>query len=318
MPVGGLLRSAFIKLSTNGAVRAVATKFPPSVRASRRFIAGETLPEALAAVKTLNAEGKKATLDYLGENVSTPAEAEHYTRLSEEILESIARERLDCNLSIKLTGMGLDLGEEVAYGNLSRLLATAKRHGNFIRIDMEGSPYTQRTIDLFERARQGFDNVGIVIQAYLRRSQGDIERLAVSGAAVRLCKGAYKEPPEIAFPEKRDVDGSYKELLGRLLEPASIARGTRPAVATHDPAMIAHAKALIERHKTPNDRFEFQMLYGIRRDLQRQLVAEGFTLRVYVPFGEAWYPYFMRRLAERPANVGFVLKNLWRDPGNGA
>lgn len=318
MPAGGLLRNAFIKLSTNGAVSAFATKFGPSVRASRRFIAGETLAEALAAVKTLNAEGKKATLDYLGENVATTAEADRYTALSEEILEAIWRERLDCNLSIKLTGMGLDLGGEVAHKNLSRLLAAAKRHGNFIRIDMEGSPYTQRTLDLFERVRKEFQNVGIVIQAYLRRSRGDIERLAASGAAVRLCKGAYKEPPEIAFPEKRDVDGSYKELLGILFDPASIARGTRPAVATHDPAMIAHAKALVGRHEIPNGRFEFQMLYGIRRDLQRQLVSEGFTLRVYVPFGEAWYPYFMRRLAERPANVGFVLKNLWRDPKNGA
>ncbi len=312
------MRSAFIKLSTNNAVRAVATKFGPSVRASRRFIAGESLAEALAAVRVLNQEGKKATLDYLGENVSSRAEADHYTRLSEEILESIAREGLDCNLSIKLTAMGLDLGEPVALENLKRLLATARRLKNFIRIDMEGSPYTQRTIDLFDAARATSPDVGIVIQAYLRRSAGDIARLAASGAAVRLCKGAYKEPPDLAFPEKRDVDASYKALLERLLDPAAISRGTRPAIATHDPAMIAHAKEIIRRNGTARERFEFQMLYGIRRDLQKQLVSEGFTLRIYVPFGEAWYPYFMRRLAERPANIGFILKNLWRDAGKDA
>lgn len=313
MPAGGLARSAFIKLSTNGVVRAVATKFPPSVRASRRFIAGETLAEALSAVKILNQEGKKATLDYLGENVSTRAEADHYTKLSSDILESIARETLDCNLSIKLTAMGLDLGEAVALENLKKLLETARRLKNFIRIDMEGSPYTQRTIDLFMKARGEFTDVGIVIQAYLRRSTGDIASLAASGAAVRLCKGAYKEPPEVAFPDKQDVDAGYKRLLETLLDPAAIARGTRPAIATHDPAMIAHAKEVIRRNGTVREKFEFQMLYGIRRDLQKQLIDEGFTLRVYVPFGEAWYPYFMRRLAERPANVGFILRNLWRD-----
>ncbi len=313
MPADGLLRAAFIKLSTNGWARAAATKFPPSVRAARRFIAGESLAEALSAVRTLNQERKKATLDYLGENVASPDEAAHYTQISVGILEAIAREKLDCNISVKLTGMGLDLGEELALSNLRRVLSAARELDNFVRIDMEGSAYTKRTIDLFEKARREFSNIGIVIQAYLYRSAADIEHLAALGYAVRLCKGAYKEPPEIAFPGKRDVDANYKKLADVLLAPPALARGTRPAVATHDPAMIAHAKALVRARNIPLEAFEFQMLYGIRRDLQKQLIDEGYTLRIYVPFGEAWYPYFMRRLAERPANVGFILKNLWKE-----
>lgn len=313
MPVGGFVRSAFLNLSTNAAVRAAATRFGPSVRASRRFIAGETLPEALAAVRTLNAEKKKATLDYLGENVSTPEEASAYARKSSEILAEIAREGLDCNISVKLTGMGLDLGEETAHRNLETVLAAARARGNFVRIDMEGSDYTQKTLDIFWRARERFDNVGIVIQAYLRRSADDIARIVAAGAPVRLCKGAYKEPPEIAFPDKRDVDANFKRLTEALLDPAAIARGARAAIATHDPEMIAHAKAVARARGVPPSAFEFQMLYGIRRDLQRAIVAEGYALRVYVPFGEAWYPYFMRRLAERPANVGFILKSVWKE-----
>ena len=197
--------------------------------------------------------------------------------------------------------------------NLQTVLAAARLKDNFVRIDMEGSSYTQRTMDLFRKARAEFANVGIVIQAYLYRSEGDIAQLAAEGAAVRLCKGAYKEPSDVAFPEKRDVDENYKKLADLLLDSAAISRGARPAIATHDPIMIAHAKSLVASRKIPREAFEFQMLYGIRRDLQREIVDEGYTLRIYVPFGEEWYPYFMRRLAERPANVGFILKNLWKE-----
>ncbi|BAS28830.1 proline dehydrogenase family protein [Limnochorda pilosa] len=274
---------------------------------ARRFVAGERLDEAMTAIAGLNRVGIRGTLDYLGESVQDAPQAEAACETYCSLVEEIARRGLDTNVSLKASQLGLDLDPKLALELVGRVVETAGRHGNFVRIDMEDSHHTQATLDLFRALRERHENVGIVIQAYLRRSAGDMRDLAAMGASVRLCKGAYLEPPEVAFPDKKDVDASFEELMR-----AYMASGNHLAVATHDDRMIAAAKRFADELRVPRDRFEFQMLYGIRPRAQRELAADGYRMRVYVPYGTEWYPYFSRRLAERPANILFVLANLFR------
>ena len=276
---------------------------------ARRFIAGETIGEAVAAVQPLREQGLSLTLDYLGESVASAdaaaAAAVDYVRIIGAIVDS----GIERNISLKLTQLGLDVDRATAVDNMRRILEPADANGFFVRIDMENSPYTDATIGILETLwQQGHRSIGTVIQSYLKRSESDIRRLNGLGARVRLVKGAYKEPKEVAFQKKSEVDAAFIELMQLLLD-----EGTYPAIATHDPGMIEATKAYARSKAYPNDRFEFQMLYGIRRDLQAALVKEGYRVRVYVPFGKQWYPYFMRRLGERPANVAFVLKGILSD-----
>ena len=276
-------------------------------RLSTRFVAGETLDQALAVARKLNAEGITVTLDHLGESVSTLTEAAEARDVYLRTLEAIHANGIQGNVSLKLTQFGLDLSWEQCLANVDRLVRRAAELGTFVRVDMESSDYTGRTLDLVHTLYARHGAVGVVIQCYLYRSQADIEKLCAAKIRVRLCKGAYLEPAAVAFPRKSDVDKSYLELTRYLLT-----NGVYPALATHDEAVIRQTCQFVIEGKIPRDGFEFQMLYGIRRDLQRRLVAEGYRLRLYVPFGKAWYPYYMRRLAERPANVFFMLRNLFR------
>jgi len=275
-----------------------------------RFVAGETIDAAINAVREVNRRGITASLDLLGESVTRESEAaaarDEYLRILERVSESGAA----ANVSVKLTQMGLDIGDGVCLANMTRILEKARQLNTFVRIDMEDSAYTQRTLDLFaDRVIGRYRSVcGVVIQACLRRSAADIERLIALDARVRLCKGAYLEPPEVAFLDKAEVDRSYRVLMERLLE-----RGHYPALATHDPRMIAHARAYARHRGIPPEHFEFQMLYGVRRDLQEELRRAGYNVRVYVPFGTQWYPYLMRRLAERPANIVFILGSVAKE-----
>lgn len=289
------------------------TTFPPARQAARRFVAGERLEEAIEAIKALNRQGILATLDHLGENTQTREDAVRAADEYLRILDAIRDHGLRSNVSLKLTQMGLDLDESFGYQNTKRIVEKAKEHKNFVRIDMESSAYTDRTLALYERLRQeGYDDVGVVIQAYLHRSEQDVERLIQLGANVRLCKGAYAEPPTVAFPRKRDVDRNFLKLLEKLWGSEARARGVYVAVATHDERIIRWAKRRAQELGISRDEFEFQMLYGIRRDLQQRLVGEGYRVRVYVSYGREWYPYFMRRLAERPANLLFLARHLVR------
>ncbi|MBI1802315.1 MAG: proline dehydrogenase family protein [Chloroflexi bacterium] len=308
-----MIRSLLIALSQSNAFRRFVVAFPLSRRVSRRFVAGERLAEGLAAVQRLNQRGLLATFDLLGENVHSADHAIAAANDYIQILNAIAERHLCSNISLKLTQMGLAVDAELCVNNLRRILAQARRHGNFVRLDMEGSVYTQRTLDIYDRLRaEGFDNTGVVIQAYLYRSEDDIRRLAECGAKVRLCKGAYAEPPSIAFPSKADVDANYHRLVEIMWSEQALAKGAVAALATHDEQIIRWAKDEAARRGIAKDRFEFQMLYGIRAQRQAQLAAEGHRFRVYVPFGAQWYPYFMRRLAERPANMIFLIRNLFR------
>jgi len=274
---------------------------------SRRFVAGETLDEALAAARKCNSLGMMASLDYLGENVSTTTDAQRARDAYLEIFDRIAVEKLDANVSCKLTQMGLDLSPEFCEGLVLSVVERAAAHGNFLRVDMEGSVYTQRTVEVVKRIRARNAAVGTVIQAYLYRSEKDIQDLLAYGCRIRLCKGAYKETAEVAFEKKEDVDGNYVRLMQALL-PSGVYHG----IATHDPKMIGETiRWAAEKQISKND-FEFQMLYGIRTDLQRRLVKGGYRVRVYIPYGNDWFPYFMRRLAERPANIGFLMRNFFR------
>jgi proline dehydrogenase len=305
-----LLRSTFISLSQNAHLRRFAESSTLGRRMSSRFVAGFRIEDAMSAANALGAQGLAVTLDSLGENVATPDQARQAAQVYHWLLDAIASSRLDANVSLKLTQMGMDLGADVAEEIVRGLVQHAASSGSFVRVDMEGTPYTQATVDLVRRlhARPEFrGHVGIVIQAYLRRSAGDIASLLSDGIRIRLCKGAYQEPPDLAFPDKADVDRNFVTLMQMLL-PSGVFHG----IATHDPAMIEATKQFARERKIDPASFEFQMLYGIRRDLQRSLVAEGYRVRVYVPFGDQWYPYFMRRLAERPANVLFLAKNFFR------
>jgi proline dehydrogenase len=302
-----LMRNSLLWLAGNSTLRRQITRSKLSRPVARRFVAGETAEQAFAAVAQLNSQGALVTLDYLGENVTTVEEATAVRQMYIGLLEEIGRRGLKCNVSLKLTALGLDINRGVCEANLRMILDTAQRDDNFVRLDMEGSDYTQITLDIFEQlfVAEGRKNVGVVIQSYLYRSAADIDRLNQLQARVRLCKGAYNEPATVAYPQKADVDKNYLELTRRLLT-----AGNYPGLATHDSAIIDWVKRFVRENRIGTERYEFQMLYGVRRDLQQHLIKDGYTVRVYVPFGEAWYPYLMRRMAERPANLLFILKAL--------
>lgn len=307
-----MLRAFFVRLSENPSLRNFAERSSLGRRVSGRFVAGTGIADAVRATDAVNRAGMSVSIDNLGENVTNPDEARHSGQLYEQILDAIAASKLNANISLKLTHMGLDVDEKLARDIVSGLVtkAAAMNPPGFVRVDMEGSPYTQRTLDFVHElhAMPGNANsVGAVIQAYLRRSESDIKKLLADGIRVRLCKGAYKESAEIAFPAKSDVDQNYIK-LAKILMKSGIYHG----LATHDVNMIRQATAFAKSEKIPPEAFEFQMLYGIRRDLQRRLVRKGWRVRVYIPFGTEWYPYFMRRLGERPANVLFIARNLLR------
>ena len=276
-------------------------------RLAARFVAGDTFADGLEAGRRINRENIAVTFDRLGESVTSLAEAEASRDEYLRVLEQISDHHLDANVSIKLTQFGMDISEQACRANVEQLVQRARDRNGFVRIDMESSEYTERTLRIVYDLHARYETVGTVIQAYLRRSEKDIETLCRQGIRVRLCKGAYLEPAEVAFQAKSEVDRHFVHLMRILL-----AAGTYPAIATHDERIIQTAKDFASARNLSPDSFEFQMLYGIRRDLQRRLVAEGYRLRLYVPFGKAWYPYFMRRLAERPANVLFLARNLLR------
>jgi proline dehydrogenase len=300
-------RQFFLRLSQNQGLRRWMETSPAAKILTRRFIAGGTLADELTVCETLAREGTYAALDHLGENVTTLQEADASVDAYLDALNEIDRRKLPATVSMKLTHFGLDLSEEKCVENVLRLSARAKEIGTRVEIDMESTVYTERTLRIAERIHAEHGCVRTVIQAYLFRSAADIDRMNELGIPVRLCKGAYNEPPEVAYPKKPDVDSNYVALMHKLLD-----HGTYPALATHDDSVIAEAlRHIRERGITP-DQFEFQMLYGVRRDLQEKLRSQGYRLRLYIPYGAAWYPYFMRRLAERPANVWFVLKSLLR------
>ncbi len=304
-----LFRDFFLALSTNELVHKMIVGFPLSRRMSRRFVAGETLDEAIEVVKKLGKENLLVTFDQLGESVTQESEARAAKEGYLRALDALAANKLSSHVSVKLTQMGLDLSTDLCLANMREIMRRAKAFGTLVTIDMEDSKHTHITLDVFKILRGEFDNVGIVIQSYLYRSEADMRALEQIGAHVRLCKGAYKEPAEVALPLKKDVDANYTKLAEIFLQATGHAY---LALATHDEKIIAWAKTYTTAHHITRDRFEFQMLYGIRADLQRQLAREGYTMRVYVPYGSHWYPYFMRRLAERPANAIFLLTNLFR------
>ncbi|HEU4630062.1 MAG TPA: proline dehydrogenase family protein [Gemmatimonadaceae bacterium] len=305
-----MLRKTFLYLSNQQKIFNFVRHNRLAKGFASRFVAGETADQAVAAVRALNAKGITASLDILGESVHNEGEARGTARAYVALLERIARERLDSNVSVKLTALGLDVSDEVCLANVHEVLRCAREHGNFVRLDMEGSAYTERTLELFEEHLQPVypENVGIVLQSMLRRTAGDVERAIALNARVRLCKGAYREPPEVAFPDKADVDDSYARCMRRLMTD-----GNYPGLATHDERLIDAAQAFAKAEGIAPDRFEFQMLYGVRRDLQERLVRDGWRLRVYVPFGTQWYPYLMRRLAERPANLWFITGSVLKE-----
>lgn len=307
------LRHFFIALSKNPQMQDVIVGMPVSREMARRFIAGETLDDAIEAIRATNASRMLATLDFLGEHVDSEAEARANADEYIRALQAIRAAGVQSNISIKLTAMGLGVGDEVCYRNVRRIVQQAAELGNFVRIDMEDSPVTDRTLAIYRRVRAEFPNCGVVIQAYLYRSESDIRSLMAQGMAhLRLCKGAYDEPPEVAFQEKADVDANMVRLIRLMLESQPAFPGTYPAVASHDHRIINWVKAYAYHRGIADDRFEFQMLYGIRRDLQENLAKEGYPVRVYVPYGTHWYPYFMRRMAERPANLWFIISNFFR------
>jgi proline dehydrogenase len=304
-----LIRSALSYLARQEGLKDFAARFRLFKKLTTRFVAGETIDEAVAAIREINAEGCSASFDHLNESVANPAEAEAEVQEYLEILARIDETGIKSNVSIKLTQFGLELDPELAYRNARAVVVEAARRGNFVRVDMEASSVTQATLDIFKRLRAEFElnDVGIVLQSYLRRTFDDAAALLELPARVRICKGAYNEPPEVAFPDKKDTDENYVRVMQLLL-----LSGTYHGIATHDPQMIEATIDFAKRQGIGKEAFEFQMLYGVRRDLQRQLAKDGYHVRVYVPYGKHWYPYFMRRLAERPANVWFVLKNLFK------
>jgi len=305
-----MLRSFLLFLSRQPGIFRFVRHNGLAKRFASRFVAGETIATACDAVAELNAKGITATLDLLGESVTNEAEARETGAQYLALLDEIARRKLDANVSVKLTALGQDIRDDLCETVTMEILAKAKALDSFVRLDMEGSPYTQRTLDFFaDRLYPTYPGqVGIVLQSALRRTLGDIDWAIAKGCRVRLCKGAYLEPATVAFPAKTDVDATYVEGMRRLL-----AKGHYPGIATHDERIIAEVQRYARAEGIGPERFEFQMLYGVRRDLQERLVREGWRVRVYVPFGTQWYPYLMRRLAERPANIAFILGNVLRE-----
>ena len=307
-----MLRALFISLSENRSLRGMAERSAIGRRLSSRFVAGTQVDDALRVTQTVNQKGLSVSVDNLGENVTNAEEARASVQLYHQMLDEISSRQLNANVSLKLTHMGLDVDEKLARDLVTGLVTKAATMNprNFVRVDMEGSPYTQRTLDFVHQLHRMPGHagaVGAVIQSYMRRAENDIEGLLAERIRVRLCKGAYKEPEEIAFQKKSEVDANYVHLMKILMK-----SGVYHGLATHDEQIINQAKIFATRENIPREVFEFQMLYGIRRDLQRRLVREGWRMRVYIPFGTEWYPYFMRRLAERPANVFFIARNLLR------
>ena len=304
-------KAFFYALSRSSLLKRLASKY--GMRSSdsfaRRFIAGETVEEAIDTSRRVQAEGLHITLDYLGESVRTVEEADAATRAYVRLLDVIVAAGIERNISLKLTQLGASIDRATCVDNLRRILEPAARHGFFVRIDMENSPWTQMTLDIFETLwQQEYRNVGVALQSALHRTERDVQRMNELGARVRLVKGAYKEPETVAYQRKADVDAAFLRLARVLLD-----GGTYPAIATHDPAMIEETRAYAASRGLAKDRFEFQMLYGIRRDLQSELSSEGYPVRLYIPFGREWFPYFMRRLGERPANLGFVMRGILRE-----
>jgi proline dehydrogenase len=306
------MRSLFISLSHRQSLARIAVSSPLTRSVVTRFVAGETLEEALAAIERLQRAGLHATVDVLGESVTSPELASVAADRYVATLAALSARGLDPNVSIKLTQMGLDIDRDLCRASVSRILEAARSVDGFVRIDMEDHVQTDATLEIWREEHERYPKTGIVIQSSLRRSAADVDRISAVGGRVRLCKGAYDEPPGVAYVTKRAVDLNYARLMERLMT-----AGTYPAIATHDPGLIARALDIAERHRIGPERFEFQMLYGIRRDLQRSLAARGYTVRIYVPYGQEWYPYFMRRLAERPANVAFMLRAILKDKGRG-
>ena len=302
-----MLRATLLKLSESPRFAKWVTSNGTTRRMARRFVAGETLDEALAAARACNNAGMLVSLDYLGENCATTADAQRARDAYLGVFERIDLEKIHANVSCKLTQLGLDLNSEFCEGLVLSIAERAAAYDNFLRIDMEGSIYTQRTVELVKRVRSITPAVGTVIQSYLYRSETDIQDLLAYGCRIRLCKGAYKESGDVAYPNKKDVDFNYVRLM-KILLPSGFYHG----IATHDPRMIAETIRWAAAKQISKDDFEFQMLYGVRTDLQRRLVKDGYRLRVYIPYGSDWFPYFMRRLAERPANLGFLLRNFFR------
>jgi proline dehydrogenase len=305
-----MLRKTLLYLSNQQRVFTFVRRNRLARRMASRFVAGETIKEAMTAVRALNARGITASLDLLGESVHHEEEARETARSYVEILDCITAEKLDANVSLKLTAMGLDVSEELCVANVQMVLERARDYDSFVRLDMESSEYTDRTLHVFEhRLYPSYPkNVGIVLQSYLRRTAADVELANRLGCRVRICKGAYQEPASVAFPDKRDVDENYVRCMHLLMTD-----GNYPGIATHDERIITQAKRFASEKKITSDRYEFQMLYGVRRDLQERLVRDGYRMRVYVPFGTQWYPYLMRRLAERPANVAFMTGNVVKE-----
>lgn len=306
-----MMRSLLLYLSGAGWAKTFVTRFFLARRAARRFIAGETLEEAVAATRTLNDKGLMVSLDHLGESVHDKEMALSAVEDYLQILDAIQQHQLDANISVKMTQLGLDIDEAFCADNMRRILTKAAEIGTTVNIDMESSVYTDATVRIFRDLHGEYSNVGTVLQSYLRRTEDDVTTLAAEGAAIRLCKGAYKEPAAVAFPDKADVDANFVKCVQLFMTPENQQKGAYLKVATHDPNMIAATLAHVNANAIAADQFEFQMLYGIRPETQLDLVQQGYRMRVYVPYGTAWYPYFMRRLAERPANVWFILKNLF-------
>jgi len=305
-----MLRAFFIGLSENQRLRHFAESSPLGLRFSGRFVAGTQVDDVLRATETVNGWGASVSIDNLGENVTNADESKHSAELYHRLLDEICTRKLNANVSLKLTHMGLDVSEELAFSLVTEVVQHAVLINSFVRVDMEGSPYTQRTLDFVRQLHRlpgHAGRVGTVIQSYLYRSEKDVNDLLSERIRIRLCKGAYKEPAEIAFPKKADVDANYVKLAKVLMK-----SGVYHGLATHDEHIIAEMKRFATAENIPASAYEFQMLHGVRRDLQQQLVREGYGLRVYIPFGTEWYPYFMRRLAERPANVLFIARQMVR------
>ncbi len=309
--IGHVSKAFFHTLAGSHSLKHLASRYGMrrSNSFARRFIAGETVDEAIAAARAIESSGRTETLDLLGESVSTMAEADAATRAYLAVIDRIVSAGIGRNISLKLTQLGLTIDRATCVDNLRRILDHAGAHDFFVRVDMENSPFTQVTIEVFETMwQQEYRNAGIVLQSCMRRSAADATRMNELGARVRLVKGAYKEPGNVAYQRKTEVDAAFVEIMHVLL-----AGGTYPAIATHDPDMIAATRKFAAARGITSDRYEFQMLYGVRRDLQAQLRDAGYRVRVYVPFGREWFPYFMRRLGERPANIGFVIRGILRE-----